>query len=155
MALKVNQWGNRFQKIIGKNAPTTIQQEMFYCGAKFKNKEGKLKTFFLKQRILTTKGLVPILSFVEAEDISALYKEDFMWGRFTAKHEDQFYCRAYFQNSTKKEYQDILSPRELEILHLILEKKNNTEISELLEISKSDYLIFQQILRQNLILLRK
>jgi len=74
MALKVNQWGNRFRKVLGKNVPSNIQQELFYCGAKFKNKEGKVKTFFIKQKILTTNGTVPLLSFMDVEDITSLYK---------------------------------------------------------------------------------
>jgi len=93
MALKVNQWGNRFRKVIKKNAPPTIQQELFYCGAKFKDKAGQVKTFFIKQKILTTKenSTIPLLSFMDIEEITSLYKADFMWGRLTAKHDNQFY----------------------------------------------------------------
>ena len=96
-----------------------------------------MRTLFIKQRILVANETQPVLSFLEIEDITAIYKSDYVWGRLIAKDEQQFICRAFFQAGTKNEYADILSARELEILKLATEQKKNTEISELLGISKN------------------
>ena len=54
-----------------------------------------------------------------------------------AKTDNTTISRAYFQEGKKKEYADILSVREIEILRLIIEKKDNMTISETLGISKN------------------
>jgi len=136
MAIKVHRWGSRFQQIVGNEVPL-IGREVFFCGFKAKTKAGILKTFFAKQKILTAKNYKPILSFLEIEDITPLFKADFVWGRLTAQHEDQFHVRVFFQVGKKTEYEDLLSARELEILKLAMKQKSNIEISELLEISKN------------------
>ena len=48
-------------------------------------------------------------------------------------------ARAYFSHGSKKEFPDILSERETEILKLAAQQKSNQEISELLEISKNTF----------------
>lgn len=136
LVITVHRWGKRFQKIVDKSIPIS-NQEAFYCGIKLKDKWGKVRTLFIKQRILVANETQPILSFLDVEDISAIYKSDYVWGRLVAQDEQQFICRAFFQAGTKSEYADILSTRELEILKLATEQKNNTEISGLLNISKN------------------
>ena len=137
LAIKVHQWGDRFRKALGKQIHSA-QQEAFYCGMKLRTKQGDWKVFFLKQKILTTnKTGHPILSFLEIEDITTLYKSDYVWVRFTGQTETETINRAYFQDGKKKEYADLLSNREMEILHLIIAKKDNITISETLGISKN------------------
>lgn len=137
IAIKVHQWGERFQAII-KDLENTSQRNAFFCGVKMKDKEGKLKTFFIKQKILSvTKNNKPLLSFMEIEEITTIFKGDFVWSRMTAHYEQETYVRAFFSKGTKKEYADLLSGREMEILRLIVQHKNNIEISELLDISKN------------------
>lgn len=136
LVVTVHRWGKKFQKIVDKSLPIN-SQEASYCGIKLKDKWGKMRTLFIKQRILTANETHPLLSFLEIEDITAIYKSDYVWGRLFAQDEQQSICRAFFQAGTKSEYADILSPRELEILKLAVEQKNNTQISELLSISKN------------------
>ncbi|GEM_PF-2931069 len=136
LVVTVHRWGKKFQKIVDNSLPIN-NQEAFYCGIKLKDRWGKMRTLFIKQRILTANSTHPILSFLDIEDITAIYKSDYVWGRLIAKDEQQFICRAFFQAGTKNEYADILSARELEILKLATEQKKNTEISELLGISKN------------------
>lgn len=137
MAVKVHIWGHRFQNLVKNDIVGEPNQETFFCGLKIKNKKGKLITFCIKQRVLSfSKKNKPLLSFLEVEEVTTIFKADFMWARFTAKYKNKTYCRAYFSTGKKKEYADLLSTREMEILKLAAEQKNNTEICELLGISK-------------------
>ena len=87
--------------------------------------------------LAATKDNRPQLSFIEAEEITNIYKVDFSWYRPSCFFQEQRITRAYFTNGSKKEYNDILSLREIEILKLATQQKNNQEISELLNISKN------------------
>ena len=137
LAIKVHQWGDMFRKALGEQA-VTAQQEIFFCGVKSKDKQGKWKVFFLKQKILSTNEAgIPTLSFLDIEEITTIYKSDYVWTRMVAKTDNTTISRAYFQEGKKKEYADILSVREIEILRLIIEKKDNMTISETLGISKN------------------
>lgn len=137
LAAKVHQWGDAFRKVLGQQVHTT-KQEVFFCGVKLKDKQGKWKFFFVKQRILKiNKAGKPILSFLVIEDITTIYKSDYAWARMTAQSNETIIHRAYFQDGKKKQYLDILSKREMEILQLIIAKKENTIISETLGISKN------------------
>jgi len=137
LALKVHQWGDLFRKVLAEQVHTTIQ-ECYFCGIKLKDKQGKWKVFFIKQRILSiNKAGKPILSFLVIEDITTIYKSDYGWARMTAHSEKTIINRAYFQNAKKKEYADILSGREMEILQLIIAKKDNITIANTLDISKN------------------
>lgn len=138
LALKVHQWGDAFRKVLGKQIAHTAKQEIFFCGVKLKDKQGEWKVLFLKQRILSTNEAgKPILSFLDMEDITTIYKSDSTWARMTAQTDNAIINRAYFQSGKKKEYADILSAREMEILLLILAKKNSATIGEALGISKN------------------
>ncbi len=137
LAYKFNKWGLKFQKECGIHIPSS-QYEIWICGIKFKNKWNRWKTYLLKQRILTnTKKNQALLSFIEVEDISSFYKADFAWYRPTCIIDGKRLARAYFSHGSKKEFPDILSERETEILKLAAQQKSNQEISELLEISKN------------------
>lgn len=136
-ALKASQWGLKFQKMIGKNV-SVLNAEAFFCGVKLKDKWGKWRTFMLKQKFLKIdKNNQPILSFIEAEEISNIYKADFLWTRMTNIRNGEKFCRVYCSNGSKKEYNDLLSPRELEILELVIQQRSSKEIGELLGISKN------------------
>ena len=137
-AVKVFKWGNRFREVLDNKVPI-VHQEAYFCGLKLKNKWGDFRTYFIKQKFLTAtnNGYNPGLSFLEGEDITSIFKGDYFWSRMTATYQDRFYCRAFFPYGKKREYNDLLSTRELEILKLAIEQKSNTEISELLGISKN------------------
>jgi len=135
-AYKMSKWGTNFQRLVGTQVPVQTY-EVWCCGLKFKDKWGQWRTFILKQKILAaTKENKPLLSFLEAEEITNLYKVNFIWYRISCVFQGRKTTRTYFSNGTKKEYNDILSLREIEILQLVAQQKNNREISELLEISK-------------------
>lgn len=135
-AYKVSQWGISFQKIVGLQVPVQTY-EVWLCGIKFKDKWGQWRVFILKQKILAaTNYNKPLLSFIEAEEITNLYKADFIWYKISCVFQGNRTTRTYFSNETKKDYAELLSLREIEILQLAAQQKNNREISELLEISK-------------------
>jgi len=132
---KLYLWGRRFRAFTGKGVPYT-NTTAFLSGMKFKDKWGKWRTFFIKQKMLSLiKNNKVSLSFLEMEEITALYKADFVWSRIINTTDETFYRRVYFSSGSKKEYADLLSERELEILQLIVQKKNSKEISEALSIS--------------------
>lgn len=135
--IKVHQWGEKFQEIF-KDVAHIGQRNTFFCGVKMKDKKGKLKTFFIKQKVLSfAENKKPLLSFMEIEEITTIFKGDFVWSRFTTTTEKETYVRVFFSKGQKKEYADLLSEREMEILQLIVQHKKNIQISELLGISKN------------------
>ncbi len=137
LPIKIFQWGSRFRKLTKHvNAPHELIN--FFCGVKMKDSEGKLKTFFIKQKILSySQKNQALLSFMEIEDITAIFKQDFVWSRMTKKSEKESFVRAFFSRGQKKECADLLSDREKQILQLVVEQKNNVEISKLLGITKN------------------
>jgi len=137
LAIKVHHWGDRFQDIV-KHPPSVSKRMAFYCGVKTKDKQGKLRTFFVKQKMLSfNKKNKLLLSFLEVEEITAIFKGDFIWARLTANCENQDYTRVFFSEGKKKESADLLSEREMEILQLIGQDKNSKEIGETLGIAKN------------------
>jgi len=138
LAYKVNVWGKRFDKLISKHSSPPINTETWCCGVKFKDRWNRWRTVILKQRPLTTNSKNAIqLSFIEAEEITNIYKADFAWYRATCDIDGKPLTCAFFSNGSKKEYSDILSPREMQILQLAAQQKSNQEIGAQLEISKN------------------
>ena len=137
LPIKVFQWGSRYEKI-SSHMKHLSNGNSYFCGFKIKDKQGKLRTFFIKQEVLSyNKNLKPLLSYMEVEDISNIFKHDVFWARFSVKNGNEICTRVYFNNGQKKEYSELLSIRELEILKLAFKHKNNIEISEILGIAKN------------------
>jgi len=114
-----------------------VMEELSLC-IKSCTEQGRFKTYFIKQRILSYDGnRKPVLSYMEAEDISNIFRGDLIWARFSVKTDKNSCTRAYLSKGKKKEYADILSEREQEVLRLVAEQKNSHEISEILGISKN------------------
>jgi DNA-binding CsgD family transcriptional regulator len=136
LPVKIFQWSKRYNTIT-KNVEKK-ETVNYFCGVKFRTKNGQLRTFFVMQKILTyDKNNEPILSFLELEDITNVYKKDFVWARFTSLIDNEFIARAFFTQGQRKEFADVLSSREMEILQLIAKHKTSIEISELLGITKN------------------
>lgn len=137
LAYKVHKWGRRYHKLIGtQSQPTHV--DICCCGLKFKDRWNRWRTVVLRQKpLVNTKNGIAVLSFIEAEEITSIYKADFVWYRPSCYIDGRQLTRAYFSNGAKKEYPDILSSREIEILQLAAQQKSNQEISELLKISKN------------------
>ena len=135
LPIKMYQWGARFEKSL-EGIEHRTNSLIFYCGIKIKTKQGELKTFFVKQKVLSyDENKNPLLSYIEAEDISNVFYGDFVWARILAAGERKQHVRAYFSEGKRKEYPDVLSVREIEILNLAAQHKKSAEISELLGLS--------------------
>jgi len=128
-------WGHKFLDDYGNKA-LTLQHYRYFCGLKLRHKDGGFRTLFGKIKFLVTndQGDV-ILSFGELEDVTHLFKSDTYWMRLTAKNEDCSFSRFHIPTGSKKMFNDVLSVRELEILKLCAQQKDNKEIGELLGIS--------------------
>jgi len=106
----------------------------YFCGVKFLDKEGNVKSYFIRQHIRTyCKSGKPYTSVFFLTDISHLYKGDFYWTRMVrGRHKE---ITAFKDSNSNKEHKDILTVRERQILQLISAKKESKEISSLLNIS--------------------
>ncbi len=134
LGIKVHQWGNSFRKLTG--GKTTINHKAFYCGIVLKNKLGNPIKTLIKQKFISVneKGM-PLLSFLEVEDIGPHFKADFCWCRMTNGNAKFPVNRVYLSSGSKKEYPDLLSQREMEILQLIINNKDSAAIAASLSIS--------------------
>ena len=134
IGIKNLQWFNRFKKVVPNFGRG--EDELIIFGVKLKGKRQKLKTFLFKCKgISLNKESGCGYAFFEVEEIGSLYKSDTWWTKYNAVRNNRNITRYYFSNGQKKESVDLFSPRELEILKLIIEHKNSVEISQLLNIS--------------------
>ena len=126
--------GASFRKLNKLSSPKN--HEIFFCGMKWKDRKGHLKTFLGKQKILTTdKNGEPTLSFLLGEDITPIYKGDFAWMQIADYSMDIPLIRVYSLQGNRNTSTQLLSDRELEILKLITQKKDSTTIANQLHIS--------------------
>jgi len=132
---RISSWINKFME---RNEHLALENNVLnICGIKIRDKNGQIKTGFI--RIRNFKNALKentTLSFFEIEDISAIYKGDFYWMRITNKDSYRNYTQCYMSNGTKKEYLDLFTPRELEVLTLSKEKLSLEEIATTLPTSK-------------------
>jgi len=112
------------------------KREDFYCGIKLKDKWGKIHTFFTREKFIKVSetGLAQ-LTFVQAENISHLIKKDIIWLRSIGYHNNHQLARTFFLHPNKKNSNDLLSDRELEVLKLSVQTNNINKISQTLNIS--------------------
>jgi len=130
---KVQKDGQAFRKIAKYTSPKN--QETLYCGLKVKDRWGNLKTFLCKQKILAVnQNKEPILSFIAVEDISSIYKSDTAWCQIS-DYTDNIPTKRVFFYGGGITSNNLLSDREIEILKLILKKKESASISKKLNIS--------------------
>ncbi len=132
LLVKVHKDGEKFRKI--SKAINVKDIEAFGCGAKLKDKWGNIRTFFFKQRNLSiSKKRKPLVTFIEAEDITHLYKSNLAWSRVVDKSTDIPIVRIF--SSANKMTNELLSKREIEILKLITKNKDSASIAQNLNIS--------------------
>ncbi|MEL6926107.1 MAG: hypothetical protein AAFO94_18845, partial [Bacteroidota bacterium] len=104
--LNIHRWATRFKKGNRTNIPLR-DHHRYFCGMRFKNGWGDYRSYFLRQKMLMVNDKnQSVLSFVEVEDITAIYKSKHFWSRMVAKNEEQQYARLYLSNGQKKEYND-------------------------------------------------
>jgi len=109
-----------------------INRKIYLAGLKLIHKNGQVRRGFFKVKALVVnEHNLPELSIVQAEEYSHFFKGDNYWIRLAL--EEFTYC--YVHNPGKKEFKDLISPSELNILQLIAENKSTKEISELLHLS--------------------
>ncbi len=89
---------------------------------------------FIDQLVLSVQDNKPSLYLVFLEDIQHLMKEAFYWVRHERPNTTE-QTRFFRSSGQKKEFQDILSPREKEILIEIAKGANSKEIGLQLNIS--------------------
>jgi len=138
LPFKVAKWGNHFLKLLDPTTEPVIDIEVWCCGVKLRDRWNKWRTILIKQKMLTvTKDNKPLLSFLEIDEITSIFKADFSWYRAIHTTNDKRLSRVYFSSGSKKESIDLLSTREIEILRLVKENKSSQEIGTLLNISKN------------------
>ena len=137
MPAKVHIWGNKCHKKYGHlYKPGTVKTH--FCGLKLKDKWGNWRSMIFSQKLLTfSKNRKPLLSYIEAEEITAFHQSNTLWYRIEIETEYEPIVKVFFNNINKKEASEILSKRELEILKLSAKHKTNKEIAENLDISKN------------------
>ncbi len=125
-------------KFMERNEHLVVENNVLsICGIKIKDKNDQIKTGFIKIRnFKNALKKNTTLSFFEIEDISNIYKGNFYWLRITNKDSYRNYTQCYISNGTKKEYLDLFTPRELEVLTLSKEQKSLEEIATTLRLSK-------------------
>jgi len=113
---------------------SNIYHKQFYVGGiTIKHKDGrKLRGFYKGKHLIVNKTNLPELSIVMGRDYTHFFKGAGYWIRM--KTETHSYC--YFSKGPKKEFSDLISPSELEVLKLIAAQKSSKEISQILHISK-------------------
>ena len=137
---KLENWGRRFHKLIGRDTSFT-NVDIWVCGLKFRDKWGKFRTIIMKMKVLAAaEDNLPLLSFVEIEEVTAIFKKDYVWYCACHLKDGIDTIRAYFSRGPKKEAPDLLSQRELQILKLAALRKSINEIGEMLDIQKNTVL---------------
>jgi len=111
-----------------------LDRKIYLGGIKVIHKNGNLiRTFFKTKTLVVSEDNKPELSLMQGQDFTHLFKGKSYWIRLSiAGHT---YC--YVSHSKKKEFKDIISPRELDILRLIAKNKSTQEIAAALHLSKS------------------
>lgn len=134
LAYKIHKDGNYFRKLTNYSSPKN--QEIIICGAKLKDKWGNIRTYFARQKFLSAnKKGDPILSFIEAEEISPIVKGEVGWCRMIDRSFDIPIKRVFFSSGSKDTTNELLSNREIDILKLIIENKPSAAIANELQIS--------------------
>jgi len=127
-------WGRNFRDLIGSDR--LMQSHTHICGLAFKDKLKRRRVFMLKLTcLLLDKNKEVSLTLLQADDITSLYKSKSYWVKNTCDTGYTPIVRYNFPKNPNKEFQHILTCRELEILKLVAQQKQNIEIGQELDIS--------------------
>lgn len=125
-------WNNHFSKNIPSSQAMATKN--YFCGLKIVDRYGKIKRFFGKsETLLLNQNGKPGLIVCFLEDMTHLIKKDVYWIRI--QNNQQTF--AYAHQKGKKEFRDIISKKEKEILALMAEHKSTGEIAKELFLSPS------------------
>lgn len=125
----------KYGKKFGLSVPPNDRKQVSFasCGLKVRNKLGQpLRIFMKSQAISFDKEFKPLIILNVMEDISTLFNGKHYWGRWTYKNQ----TFSYVNQKGKKEFQDILSLREQEVLTLVKAGESNQSIADILNLSK-------------------
>lgn len=112
-----------------------INQKIVFVGVKFKTRYGKtIRTFIHTSHLDEDADRNPINVINTIQDISHFMKDEFWWMRFSSgEHSEKI---TYYHSSTGKTFEgDIISDREKDILRLINQGMDSTEIADKLFLS--------------------
>ena len=132
--IQVHILGKSFRKL--NRLSSSKNHEIFFCGVKWKDKEGQLTTFLGKQKFIATdKNGEPTLSFIQGENITPIYKNDYGWMQMADYSIDIPLIRVYSLRGNRSTNTQLLSDRELDIVRLIIQKMDSAAIANQLHIS--------------------
>jgi DNA-binding CsgD family transcriptional regulator len=135
--LKLHIWGAKSVNFIQDSPdPTSTQISIF--GLKSKDKWGRWRTLMFSQKLLKfDKNGTAILSLLTISEITHIHNSNVIWYRVLTNTDIGRRSKIFFENSTKKEANDLFTYRELEILKLSAEKYTVSDIGKRLGISKN------------------
>lgn len=111
-------------------------KKVYLCGIRLKDRSGKWHSFFGKERELqVTEEGISVLSLIIVENINHLVGKNVFWLRAIGDLKQHKIKHTFNFDSSNKYFDDLLSDRQLEILHLIIQNKSIEAISETLNIS--------------------
>ncbi len=111
---------------------SVLDRKIYLGGLKVIHKNGKLlRGFFKVKTLVVSENNKPELSLIQGQDFTHLFKGDSYWIRL--KIGAITYC--YLSHSKRKEFKDLISPRELDVLRLVAENKTTHEIATELNLS--------------------
>jgi len=106
-----------------------------FCGVKIRHKDGRIIRIFMRLHILNNaENGFPSMLLHTTEEVTHLLKGEHYWGRF-ACGKDQQHIQSFLSKGEKREFSEIITEREKEILLLIMENKSSQDISEELGIA--------------------
>lgn len=131
--LKFLKWGKKINTAHPLDK-SLLPARSYFCGVKTRHKKKHIVRIFVDQVILSARNGQPSLSLVFMEDIQHLMKDSVYWSRYVR---GSFKEKTYFFRSKgqKKEFSDIITSREKEILIEIIKGHNSKEIAKKLNIS--------------------
>lgn len=130
VALKLNQQ-------FFKAASLTGQRDIrWYCGGlKFVDGRGQIHRSFLKIKpLMWDEKNRPDITIFFGQNLNHLIKGNQYWMRYTKGNGKG--TKAYIHQKGKKDFTDLVSVSERKVLELLAEKKTNTEIADILCLSK-------------------
>lgn len=109
-----------------------LDRRIYLGGLKIIHKNGNLlRGFFKVKTLVVSEDNKPELSLIQGQDFTHLFKGKGYWIRFSIANNT--YC--YVSHSKRKEFKDLISPRELEVLRLVAKNKTTQEIATELHLS--------------------
>ncbi len=116
------------------NHLSMLDRKIYLGGLKVIHKNGNLlRGFFKTKTLVVSEDNKPELSLIQGQDFTHLFKGSSYWIRLSIA--GTTYC--YVSHSKRKEFKDLISPKELDVLRLVAKNMPTPEIAKLLNLSTS------------------